>query len=154
MNDPFLENDVVDTPPLDHATFLSMQSTDNLICSIEQHKKREIESRNIRLSTEAELVRRAERDIASRTSRVRGERRRIKIEWPEDSWDQSQLKEVWHAFPDLRDEFLAINSLRVRIREYNKMLREHGPEQFEMFKNMVKAANRGPQGLPRVTIEE
>lgn len=90
----------------------------------------------------------------TKTRRIRGNRRRAKVERPDDVWEQSILKEAWHSFPKYRDEVLTIDRLRVRLREWNKIKNETGPDDFLTFRAMVEKANRGPQGLPKVTIEE
>ena len=93
-------------------------------------------------------------DCEAKTRRVRGQRRRCKIEMPDSSWEQSRLKEAWESYPQFRDELLTINSLRVRMREYNKILNEKGPSDWESFRAIIISADRGPQGLPAVTVEE
>jgi len=88
-----------------------------------------------------------------KTRRVRGQRRVAKVAMPDDYWNQSILKEAWHAYPDLRDEFLAIERIRVKKREWKKAEGTSGPKDFETFKGMVAQANVGPSGAPRVSIE-
>jgi hypothetical protein len=89
-----------------------------------------------------------------RTCRVRGERRRVRLTLPEDAWDQAKLREAYHAYPQFRDEYLAIERLRVKARNLAKSEHETGPPAFETFLTMVRAANRGPVGTPHVAIEE
>jgi hypothetical protein len=93
-------------------------------------------------------------DVTTRTVRVRGQRRRVKIELPDDSWDQSRLREAYDNYPQFRAEFLQIAEFRVRLRELRKSAAESGPKEFEDFKSLLRKANLGTRGIPRVTIEE
>lgn len=88
-----------------------------------------------------------------KTLRVRGHERRAKLTLPDDGWDQSILKEAFNAYPQFRDEVLSIASLRVKAREWKKIKNETGPADFETFRSMIENANKGPQGLPTITIE-
>jgi hypothetical protein len=90
----------------------------------------------------------------ARTRRVRGTRFRLKVERPPDAWDQTVLKGLWFDFPEYANSFLSVERLRVRLVEYRKIAHESGPERFQTFKAHLEAANKGPQGLPSVTIEE
>ena len=90
----------------------------------------------------------------AKTRRVRGRRRRAKVEMPDSSWDQSILKEAFNSYPQFRDQCLAIASIRVRKREYQKVRNEAGPADFMQFRNMLTQAEGPPTGTPRVTIEE
>jgi hypothetical protein len=132
----------------------SEPTVDELIDSYQHYDDVEKEARNARVQIAAALAARSPQSGGCRTARVRGDRRRVKIEFPEDSWDQSRLKEAYYAYPQFRDEFLTIASIRVRLREYGKVVRESGPEAFETFKGMLVAANRGAKGLPRIVIEQ
>jgi hypothetical protein len=90
----------------------------------------------------------------TRTRRVRGRRRRARLELPPDSWDQARLREAWERFPHLAGEVLQIQALRVRVREWRKLQAEVGPPDFQAFKSLLAEAHQGVRGLPRVTIEE
>lgn len=87
-----------------------------------------------------------------RTRYLRGEKLRCKIEMPEDSWSQTILKYAYENCPQYREAFLRITTLAVNLREYRKA--ETGPEAFEAFKDLLRQANRGPTGTPRVTLIE
>ncbi len=87
------------------------------------------------------------------TKRVQGERRRVKIEAPKIGWDQSKLKIVYEAFPELRDQALRIESVGVDKRKWDMVQRTSGPEVFEQFKGRIAEACKGPTGSPSVTIE-
>jgi hypothetical protein len=89
-----------------------------------------------------------------RTQRVVGRKRRARIAWPGDAWDQAILRRAWHDFPSYRDEFLRIEQIGVRVRAWTKAEAEAGPPDLQAFKARVRAANLGPRGAPRITIEE
>jgi hypothetical protein len=101
----------------------------------------------------AELALLAPQVDACRTTRLRGEHLQVKLEYPDVSWNQSLLKEAWHAFPKFRDEFLGIATLRVKLRASKKAWHTTGPADFQAFLSMLKDAQREPMGMPRVTIE-
>lgn len=90
----------------------------------------------------------------ARTRRVRGDHVRVKVEMPPDSFDQGVLKELWSHYPAFARTFIAVERLKVKMAEYKKAANESGPPEFEDFKRALLAANRGPQGLPAVTVEE
>ncbi len=135
-------------------TNYSSWETDALLDSYRFHCDLERIHREEKLLLAGELSRRSPRTDDCKTTRIRGQKLRAKLEYPDDSWDQGLLKEAYHAFPALRDEFLSIGSLRVRLREYKKMLHEKGDPAYEKFKSMIGSANRGPQGAPRIILEE
>jgi hypothetical protein len=151
MANPFDDRDVVLVPD---STAKVPDAVDELIDAYEQHDQAEKSARAAKLLVAAQLAALAPMCDGCRTTRLRGEHRRIKVEHPEDGWDQSRLKEAWHAFPKFRDEFLTISSLRVKLRDYKKAVHAKGPADFETFLGMLSAANRGPQGLPRIVLEE
>ena len=90
----------------------------------------------------------------AKTRRVKGKRRTAKITMPDDGWEQSILKEAWNSFPDYAEDVLAIASLRVKLREYKKLVNTSGDASFTTFRDMVTSANRGPIGTPTISIEE
>lgn len=94
------------------------------------------------------------RDDDRRTRRIRGAERQAKVEMPDDYWDQTILKEAWNSFPKLRDEVLAIGSIKIRKREWKKIESATGDKTFETFRKMVGSANKGPSGTPRITVEK
>jgi hypothetical protein len=89
-----------------------------------------------------------------KTRRIRGEQLCAKVEIPDDYWDQSILKEAYNSFPKFRNEFLRIESVGVRLREWKKLQGTTGPADMEAFKRMIGSANRGPSGTPKITIEK
>lgn len=129
-------------------------AVDELIATYEIHAAAEKAAREAKLLVASQLAALAPRVDDCRTVRLRGEHRRVKLEYPEDAWDQSRLKEAWFAYPKFASEFLTIATLRVKLREYKKAVHESGPADFQMFVKMLTDANRGPQGMPRVVIEE
>lgn len=104
-----------------------------------------------------QLIRRAAGNLAkgdTKTRRLQGERRKAKVTRANDSWDQSILKEAFFSFPNLRDQVLKIDSVGVKLREYEKLKSTSGSPDVETFRDMVVRANRGVTGLPTIEIEE
>jgi hypothetical protein len=89
----------------------------------------------------------------AKTRRLEGEKHRIRLEKPDDYWDQSILKEIWNSYPKHRDQFLRIDSIAVKLVPYKQLLNTAGPEDLEQVKKMLNRANRGPMGTPRIKIE-
>jgi hypothetical protein len=137
----------------DNAT-VSDLTVDELITAYQVHAAAEKAAHQAKVQIAARLAMLAPQVDNCRTVRIRGQRLRARIEYPDDAWDQSKLKECWHAFPRFRDEYLTISTLRVRLREYAKGIRTTGPADYATFLGILKDANRGPVGLPRITIEE
>ena len=90
----------------------------------------------------------------AKTRRVKGNRRSAKVTMQDDGWDQSMLQEAWNSYPQHRNECLKIGAIKVKKREFNKLVNTTGKKDFEQFKAMVKQANQGPRGTPRITVEE
>jgi hypothetical protein len=131
---------------------LDLADADTLISSFE------------RVSIQANVFWEAKRKIAhaiakltegeAKTRRVRGKERGAKVEMPDDAWVQSILKEVWNAYPKLRDDYLRIESVGVKLREWKKLKETSGEPDLEQLKKMLAQANMGPTGTPRVTVEK
>ena len=132
---------------------LDTNDVDGLIDAWEDLQALEQRLRAARLAMATALAAQAPREGDCRTTRLRGNRRKVRIEYPADSWDQSMLKEAWNAFPAWRDEYLRIVEVGVKLREYAKMARESGPEPFACFQRMLQSAHRGPTGTPRIVVE-
>jgi hypothetical protein len=154
MNQPFDDSDADVILQPDTPALVEERTVDELIRDYQLFDHDEHSARAAKQRIAMELARRAPQSDGCRTTRLRGEHSRVRIEWPQDAWDQSRLMECWHAFPHLRDEFLTIATLRVRLREYAKGCRTSGPADYATFLKMIKAANRGPVATPRIVIEE
>lgn len=89
----------------------------------------------------------------AKTRRIEGENRKAKIERPDDAWDQSILKEIWNSFPKLCNQYLRIEQIGVKLVPYKQLMNTTGTEDIEQVKKMLKRANRGPMGTPRIKIE-
>jgi len=146
------EHDTAVLHPLS-GELLDTKNVDGLIDAWEDLQAEEQRLRAARMAIALRLAEQAPREGDSHTTRLRGNRRKVRIEYPADSWDQSVLKEAWHAYPAFRDEYLRISEVSVNLREYSKALRENGPEPFGCFKRMLQSANRGPTGTPRIVVE-
>lgn len=91
-----------------------------------------------------------------KTRRVAGRTRVAVITMPSGSWNNSKLKEAWNAYPQLRDQYLRIDSVAVKAVEFNKtksMAVVDNPP-LETFIAMVAAAEQPPSGNPSVKIEK
>lgn len=88
------------------------------------------------------------------TRRVQGKHRRAKIVLPDESFEQSVLKELWNSHHDLAQQYLKIGTLNVQMKEFNK-LRKTSTDQaaLQFFRDAMTAASKGRSGLPTVTVE-
>lgn len=132
---------------------ISPSSADELIDAVQWIKDTEAAVRMFKQAVYGELVRMA-KDVATRTKRVSGEKRRVVLEMPSDSWDRGVLKFLFHSRPEYRERFLRISEVAVNLIEFKKALNEVGTDGFGEYFAELKAANLGPKGLPTVTIEE
>jgi len=89
-----------------------------------------------------------------KTRRVAGHRRRAKLTFPSDGWDNSILKEAWESYPQFRDEYLRINKIDPRVREVKKLIDTAGPPDLTSFRDMVSSAQREATSPPTVKIEK
>lgn len=90
----------------------------------------------------------------ARTRRVQGQRLRCVVEMPPTNWDNSRLKEAWHAFPRWREEYLRIAEVAPNLREVAKLRNMSGPPDLETFRAMVLGAERESTATPRIKVEE
>ena len=150
--DPLLEQFAHIDHPLSPGEIVDCQDIDGLIDMYEEldHVDKQIYGTKLRIR-EA-LAKMTEGD--AKTRRVRGQRRKAKVTMPSDSWEQSVLKEAWNSYPDFSKEVMSIASLRVRLREFKKLVHTSGNDSFNTFRDMVSSANNGPTGTPSITIEE
>lgn len=97
----------------------------------------------------------AKTDGTAKTRRLVGQRLQVKVEMPDDNWNNGQLKEAFNAYPQFRDAYLRIDTVKPQLREVKKlktMTIVDNPA-MELFRDIVLGANQGPTGLPKVTIE-
>lgn len=147
--DPASEAEIVDPTT---GELVDLADADQLIDCLERIERRDSILYSAKLRVRMAIAALSEGD--AKTRRVRGRRRRAKLEMPEANWNQGKLKEAYHSFPQFRDEFLSIASLRVKLREFKKAENESGPPDFSMFRDMVAGAEVPSTAPPRVTIEE
>lgn len=143
-------DEIVDTTT---GEVVDARDADALIALYERIDREYRERQGLRRLIAMAIARQTE-EGESRTRRLRGATRLAKVEFPGDSWNQSILKEAWNAYPALRDEFLRIDSVAVKLREFKKLLGTTAPPDVETFKKMVAAANVGPTGTPSITVEK
>lgn len=97
----------------------------------------------------------AKTDGTAKTRRLVGQRLRVKVEMPDETWNNGQLKEAFNAYPQFRDAYLRIETVKPQLREVKKlktMTIVDNPA-MELFRDIVLGANQGPTGLPKVTVE-
>jgi hypothetical protein len=138
--------------PLEPGKWADLGDVDALIDLYEKLDQFDKRVYSTKLRIREQLVQLSEGD--AKTRRVRGLNRVAVLTMPDDSWDQSILREAWNSYPDLADEMLAIASLRVKMREYKKAVNTAGTPAFATFRDMLTSANRGPTGTATVKIEK
>jgi hypothetical protein len=77
-----------------------------------------------------------------KTKRLRGHESRCVLTQPYSGWDQTILKEAWEAYPKFRAGLLSIATIRVSLRELDKIKREKGPPDFMTFRKMILKAEK------------
>lgn len=120
-----------------------------------------VEAKEIRddLTIFDDTVRRRAAEFAAgasgKTRRIQGKELRAKIEMPDETWDNSILKEAWNSYPDLRERYLRLSKVDVDKREFNKLrgMTTDDPK-FAQFMGMLFAAEKPPTGAPRVSLEK
>lgn len=89
----------------------------------------------------------------ARTERVMGEQGSVlRVEWPDDSWDQPTLKRVYES--GYGKELLRIARVEIDKRAYKKAQGTMGPADYERVKAEIESARRPPSQAPRVRIEK
>lgn len=88
-----------------------------------------------------------------KTQRLRGDKHRVKITWPDDTWQQTTLKELWQADPQQSGIYLRIATLAPNLREVKKMEETYGNERFEAYKQKLLSARQPATSPPSVTVE-
>jgi hypothetical protein len=111
----------------------AIESTDDLISQYEAILAQEQSLRLARMAIADELAQRATPRAGSRSATVAGEKRRCSVEF-QDAWDQGRLWELYHLWPQYRDEYIKIEKLRVKLREWVKAQHTAGSKEYETFK--------------------
>ena len=156
---PVAEPGGFDQPPGDDwiedpltGEMVSVDDVDALIDLYENIKKTADELWATKTQLQKALA--AKTEGTAKMRRVVGQSRKVKIEMPGASWEQSKLKECFHSYPAWRDDYLRISTLSVKLVEYKKLVGTTGPDDFDTFKKMLMDAEGSPTGTPRVSIEE
>jgi hypothetical protein len=145
-------NNIVEIVNPRSGEILNATDADSLIDAFVELSRAEDEIRQARNLIRAALAALTTGD--AKTRRVRGKRRRAMVIMPNDAWDQSKLREAWEAYPHLREQCLKIDMIRVLLRNWKTLMNETGPRDFEMFKRLIAAANRGPVGWPTIRVDD
>jgi hypothetical protein len=91
----------------------------------------------------------------TKTVRLRGEKLRVTVTAPDESWDGALLKQILRDYPKESTNVIVPAGYRVAMKEWKKILHEKGPKGFEAFKKRLQEANKGALGLPHFgAIEE
>lgn len=99
----------------------------------------------------AKLISEKTPDSDKRTRRARGEKFEATIEMPGEAFDTKRLIHLWNTAPtEARDELLAIERVRVKKREFNKLETAKNPPKIEMLVRQIRAACIGEAGNPRI----
>jgi hypothetical protein len=91
----------------------------------------------------------------TKTRRLRGKKYQAKVEQGPRYPVGSILKEAYNSYPQYRDKFLRIDSVKLQMREYAKLegMASDDPA-FDNFKGMLqKAMENGSEGLATVSLE-
>lgn len=127
---------------------------DSVIGLLEAIKIKIAQDREIQNRAEAILFKMAKFDNGL-SCRVRGLTKRCKIALSNYNWDQSILKHLWNEYDDLVEDVIDINTFRVNLKEYAKIVNEFSNENhFMEFKEKLQKANLGRTGKPLIIIEE
>jgi hypothetical protein len=91
-----------------------------------------------------------------RTARLATENNTVKLVYPPPRFDQKTLRTVWENWPKLAPGYLSITGLRVRLREFKKLVQTTGGSKlFREFKcGLISARLNGSEPMPRVIIED
>jgi len=89
-----------------------------------------------------------------KTRRVAGQTRTAKLTYPDVDWDQSILREIYESYPQHRDTYLRISSLRPLKREVAKLQGTSGPPDLNTVRDMFTTAARESHRPPTVTVEK
>ncbi len=92
----------------------------------------------------------------TKTARIQGDKYKCKIEMPSKiNWDQKKLSHMYSIYPHgtVVDAVIKIQSYKIDMREYKKLINTVGGDEFNKFKEELMSANLGIIGSPRFTIE-
>lgn len=91
-----------------------------------------------------------------KTQRVQGKRKLVKVTMPDKLWDQGVLKELYNSFPDVRDDYLKIESIRVRLMEFKKLVNTSVVDNppLDYFRKTLLAAERPANSPPSIIVEK
>lgn len=123
-----------------------IKEADEVICLLTQEKAK----------AKQKLLNKASFESGSNTARVYGDNFKCKIEMPSKVlWDQKSLENLYNkpSFARISHDVIKIDSYRVNMREYKKIINSSGDPIFNEFRDCLKSSNLGTTGSPRVTIE-
>lgn len=141
---------------LDPATGEVLEGVDSLVDALERAQLELSRLRAFEQSARIRLAAMAPSDDPEQvTRRLRGERRRVKIELPGLVFDQAILRDIVAQFPmSMTRPVVKVESYKVVLTEFKKLANESGPPEFEQFRLCLQGACKGRIGLAKVTVEE
>ena len=149
-------NDMVGPPRFDFdpttGEVFDLNDSDDLISTYERVDKKYQILKVFRQDLAHAMANKTEGDTATRY--LRGILRRAKITMPPDLWEQSILKEAWNAYPKHSAEFLRIERIAVKLREWKKLKATTAAKDLESFKGMISRAERPATGTPQIKVEK
>ena len=109
-----------------------------------------------RLQVIATLLRIAIGNLASaeKTSRVITDKFAIKVVRPNETWDQSVLKNAWKSWPPAQKTYLRIATLAPNLVEIKKLEKSTGDDDFMQWREALLAARKPSNSPPTCTIED
>lgn len=96
------------------------------------------------------------------TRRLMGDERKAKLELADFRWDYKILFEAWSGFPKVAPSYLTLTQgIKPQLREVKKLIDlsenkqiSKGSADVNSFAKILISANRGREGLPKITIEK
>lgn len=146
------EDDQLVTNPLT-GCIVNLDDIDSLILGCDEAKKQMQELRMFeQLLREAAWKKTAG---STKTRRLRGKKYQAKVEQGPRYPVGSILKEAYNSYPQFREQYLRIDSVKLQMREFAKLggMTSDDPA-FDNFRGMlVKAMENGSEGLATVSLE-
>lgn len=93
-------------------------------------------------------------ELKTKTRRVKGERRKVRIEMPSDRQDNDRLKVIVEKYKVIWPQLIRVATYSIKMREFKKALNTEGNEAWNEYRDAVKTAILEPTAKPKFIIEE